>query len=173
MTEAFRGYSLHPGSYPENPFCRMADYESAGIYRSCIPTGTHHKTETSTQFAGSDLFSTIYIFPSLSMIELWRRVLSWSKRRIRLPSSVIPTRLNVMLLPIAGRLSTLRSVAMKGKWCFFMKWRIRVAMSSPVSRREYSSSACSCVNLPNAFSSWQQTEVYLICPLSARAWHST
>lgn len=36
-------------------FCRMADYESAGIYRSCIPTGTHHKTETSTQFAGSSL----------------------------------------------------------------------------------------------------------------------
>ena len=37
-----------------------------------------------------------------------RRVLSWSKRRMRLPSGVMPTMLKVMLLPMAGRLSTLR-----------------------------------------------------------------
>ena len=57
------------------------------------------------------------------------RVWSWSNSRIRLPSGVMPTITKVMLLPIPGRLSTLRSVATKGMFFSVQNFLTAVARS--------------------------------------------
>ena len=55
---------------------------------------------------------------------------------------------NDMLLPMAGRFSTLRAVARNGSRCLFIKRRSRSAVSPPFSSSASSSPACSGVSRP-------------------------